>query len=115
MPLLTTTALLALTLHAVAGTTPDWTDGASTFPQYTSLTPDGDFVVFSDRGDLWSAPINGGTATRLTTHPANDLASAISPDGSLLAFESGRHGSANLFVMPIRTEDGRLLSDGAIR
>lgn len=114
-PLLATTTLLALNLHVVADTTPDWTDGASTFPQYTSLTPDGDFVVFSDRGDLWSAPINGGTATRLTTHPANDLASAISPDGSLLAFESGRHGSANLFVMPIRTEDGRLLSDGAIR
>ena len=29
----------------------------------------GDHVAFSYAGDLWLAPVTGGTATRLTAHP----------------------------------------------
>jgi len=87
----------------------------SGLPQYPSVTPDGSHVVWSASGDLFSAPIGGGAAERLTANPANDLGSAISPGGDLLAFESGRDGTTNLYVMPIVERDGRLLPDGPIR
>ena len=68
------------------------------YPQVPSLTPDASFAIFSWAGDLWSVPASGGAATRLTSHPADELASAVSPDGSMIAFESNREGSQNLYV-----------------
>ncbi|MCH2141720.1 MAG: S41 family peptidase [Phycisphaerales bacterium] len=87
----------------------------SSFPQYPSLTPDGAHLIYSDRGDLWTTPRTGGPATQLTSHPALELRSAISPDGSMLAFSSDRDGVTNLYVMPMRSEGDRLSSDGPIR
>ncbi len=84
------------------------------FPQYPALSPDGATLVFSWMGDLWGVPSGGGTAERLTSHPADELRSVFSPDGSLLAFESERDGARNLYVAPIgRSATG--LSLGAIR
>jgi len=68
-------------------------------PRFPSISPDGSEIVFSWRGDLWRAPVSGGTAVRLTSHPADELASAWSPDGSLIAFESERDGFRNLYLM----------------
>jgi len=87
---------------------------ASTFPQYPSLSPDGAFVVYSDRGDLWSVPAAGGAATRLTSHPASELRSAFAPDGSWIAFESDRDGQRNIYRMPVDVQDGRLAPAGPI-
>jgi len=70
-----------------------------TLPRYPSISPDGSQIVFSWRGDLWKVPIAGGHATRMTSHPFNDLQSAWSRDGKRIAFTSDRTGSANLFVM----------------
>ncbi len=92
----------------------DWTHTGG-FPQYPALTPDGGHVVFSDAGDLWSVPATGGTATRLTSHGANELASAVSPDGTHLAFESNRDGTTNIYVLPITVDTGRLVAAGGIR
>ncbi|MFM9958400.1 MAG: S41 family peptidase [Phycisphaerales bacterium] len=69
------------------------------FPRYPSISPDGKTVVFSWRGDLWSVPASGGTAARLTSHSANDLRSAFSPDGRTIAFNSARLGGGNIFLM----------------
>ena len=41
----------------------------------------GDRVVFSHGSDLWLAPAAGGTATRLTAHPGQELFAKFSPDG----------------------------------
>jgi tricorn protease len=68
-------------------------------PRFPALSPDGRDVVFNWRGDLWKAPANGGQAVRLTSNPADDLRAAWSPDGSLIAFESDREGTRNLYVM----------------
>lgn len=89
--------------------------GSVAFPEYPSLTPDGQFVVFAWAGDIWSSPVKGGMATRLTSHPADDRRSAISPDGRLLAFESDREGARNIYIAPlIRTAD-RLAAGDAVR
>ncbi|MEZ5979370.1 MAG: S41 family peptidase [Planctomycetota bacterium] len=79
------------------------------FPQYPSLSPDGSVCVFSSAGDLWAVPTTGGAAWRLTVHPALELSSAFSPDGKLLAFESNRTGTTNLFVSDVVRRDGRVI------
>ncbi|MDP6890820.1 MAG: S41 family peptidase [Phycisphaerales bacterium] len=106
-------ALILALLTAAPG--PDhWFDMEGGFPQYPSLDPSGDFVVYSDRGDLWTTPTSGGVANRLTSHPASELRSAISPDGQTLAFESDRDGTANIYTLPLTAEDGGLVAAGPI-
>ncbi len=73
--------------------------GVVDLPRYPAISPEGSVVVFSWRGDLWKAPISGGAAVRLSSHPANEGRSAFSPDGAQIVFESDRVGGRNLFIM----------------
>ncbi len=50
----------------------------------------GDTVVFLAEGDLWKVKVSGGAATRLTSHPGDEVSPAISPDGKTIAFVGGR-------------------------
>lgn len=97
------------------GATPVIAGGGVGFPQYPTLSPDGQVVVFAWGGDLWASPIEGGVATRLTVHPADERRSAFSPDGTMLAFESDRDGARNLYVMPISRSAGGGVVGGTSR
>ncbi|MHC4974543.1 MAG: S41 family peptidase [Planctomycetota bacterium] len=66
-----------------------------------ALSPDGTVLVFAWRGDLWRAPATGGTARRLTVHPAADRLPRFSRDGLRVAFVSDRAGSDQVFVMDL--------------
>jgi tricorn protease len=46
----------------------------------------GEKVVCSDAGELWRAPVAGGTARRLTAHPGRELFARFAPDGQWIAF-----------------------------
>ncbi len=70
------------------------------FPRGPALSPDGATVVFSYEGDLWSVPASGGTAQRLTAHPAYDKDPVYSPDGQWICFASDREGVFDLYVIP---------------
>ena len=80
------------------------------FPRFPSISPDGSQIVFSWRGDLWKVASGGGEAIRITNHPADENHSAWSPDGSRIAFESGRYGSTNLFIMNADGSDVRAVT-----
>lgn len=60
----------------------------------------GDRVAFMYAGDIWVAPANGGTATRLTTHPGLELFPKFSPDGRWIAFTGQYDGDEQVYVMP---------------
>ncbi|HBL27747.1 MAG TPA: peptidase S41 [Acidobacteria bacterium] len=60
----------------------------------------GDRVVFTYAGDLWSAPVAGGTALRLTAHPGLEMFARFSPDGRWLAFTGSYDGDEQVYVMP---------------
>jgi tricorn protease len=59
-----------------------------------------DRVVFSYAGDLWTADTQGGTATRLTSHPGLELFGKFSPDGRYIAFTAQYGGDEQVYVMP---------------
>jgi tricorn protease len=65
-----------------------------------ALSPDGKWLAFAWRGDLWLAPSGGGSIRRLTAHPQQDRDPVFSPDGQWLAFVSERSGSPQVYVMP---------------
>jgi len=65
------------------------------------VSPDGKTIVFDLLGDLYTLPIAGGTATRITSGSGFDGQPRFSPDGKTIVFVSDRSGSENLwFVDP---------------
>lgn len=75
-------------------------DRSIRMPNEPSLSPDGESIAFSWSGEIWTASTEGGHASRLTHHPANDSQPKFSPDGQRIAFVSDRSGSEQIFVMP---------------
>ena len=59
----------------------------------------GDRVVFCHAGDLWTASATGGTATRLTSHPGEELFPKFSPDGQWIAFTGQYDGDEQVYVV----------------
>ena len=87
-------ALLALLAAPAAAAEP------VRFADDPALSPDGETVAFAWRGDVWAVDAAGGTARRLTTHPAADARPRWSPDGATIAFDSDRDGTRQLYTMP---------------
>lgn len=82
---------------------------------YRQPTVSGDTVVFVAEGDLWTVPLAGGRASRLTTHTAAEANPAVSPDGKLLAFTARYEGPAEVYVMPLKGGRPRRLTFDAAR
>ena len=67
---------------------------------FPALSPDGSKILFSWKGDIWEASVEGGHSTRLTSHPAWDFAPQYTPDGKSVCFGSTREGGYQVFSMP---------------
>ena len=83
-------------------------------PRDPAISPDGRTIAFAWQGDVWTAAAEGGTATRLTLHPANDSSPFFSPDGRTIAFSSSRSGSSQIHVVPVAGGMPRQVSHGSI-
>ncbi len=73
------------------------------------ISPDGKLVAFSYLGDIWVVEAIGGVARPVTIHRAHDINPVFSPDGKWIAFSSNRHGSYNVFVIPVQSGKPRRL------
>ncbi len=69
------------------------------YARYPALSPDGTTIAFTYQGDIWTVPVTGGEATRLTVHEAEDIQPHYSPDGSMILFSSRRHNNYDVYVM----------------
>ena len=67
--------------------------------RYTAISPDGSKIAFTYNADIYLVNVNGGRATRLTSHSAYDAKPVWSHDGSKIAFSSNRYGNFDVFVM----------------
>jgi Tol biopolymer transport system component len=76
------------------------------------VSPDGKQIVFDLLGDLYSLPITGGKATRLTSGMAYDAQPRFSPDGKKIVFVSDRSGGENLWIMNADGKDTTALTTG---
>ena len=79
------------------------------------VSPDGRTIVFDLLGDLYTLPVSGGKATRLTSGPAFDVQPRFSPDGARIAFTSDRGGADNLWVMNADGSDPRAVTTETFR
>ncbi len=68
---------------------------------YPAPSPDAGQIAFCYQGDLWTVPVDGGTAQRLTVHEAIESYPVWSPDGKEIAFSSDRFGNTDIYIMPL--------------
>jgi len=79
------------------------------------VSPNGRTIVFDMLGDLYTLPIGGGTATRITSGPAYDIQPRFSPDGSHLSFTSDRSGGDNIWIAKANGSDPEQVTDESFR
>ena len=81
---------LLLTATLLAACCPAAADSPSRILRFPDLHRDR--VVFVHAGDLYTAPLAGGTAFRLTAHEGEELYPKFSPDGTRIAFSAEYNG-----------------------
>ncbi|MBD5355957.1 MAG: PDZ domain-containing protein [Bacteroides sp.] len=88
---LITLMLAAASLGAMATESPRWLRDAA-------ISPDGSTIAFSYKGDLFTVPANGGSATQITSNKGYDGMPVWTPDGKRIIFMSTREGSDDIFI-----------------
>ena len=69
--------------------------------RYPAISPDGNSIVFTYKGDLWLVPSSGGEAVPLTFHEAHDFMPVWSNDSKSIAFSSDRYGNFDIFSISV--------------
>lgn len=87
-------AILAI-LTASASDRPLWLRNCA-------ISPDGTTIAFAYKGDIFTVPVTGGSATQITSNPAFDNYPVWSPDSKWIAFTSKREGSFNVWMVSRR-------------
>ena len=71
----------------------------SSGPLDPAWSPDGRWIAFSMRGDIWKVPADGGEALAVTSGPAYHFEPAWSPDGARIAFSFQSTGNLEIGVV----------------
>jgi dipeptidyl aminopeptidase/acylaminoacyl peptidase len=85
------------------------------------VSPDGTWVAYvvsvtdfeenKRNSDIWIVPAAGGEARRMTTSEKSDNTPCWSPDGSRIAFLSGREGERQIYIIPLSGGEATRLTD----
>jgi len=76
------------------------------------VSADGKTIVFDLLGDIYTIPIGGGSAKRITSGSGFDGQPRFSPDGKSIVFVSDRSGSENLYLVDPEGQRVRPLTTG---
>jgi imidazolonepropionase-like amidohydrolase/Tol biopolymer transport system component len=74
------------------------------------VSPDGRTIAFDLLGDIYTLPIGGGRATRISAGLPYEAQPRFSPDGRQIAFTSDRGGGDNIWLMNIDGSNRRQLT-----
>ena len=82
--------------------------------QFTAdWVPDGGAVLFSDNGDIWVQPVNGGAPRPYVTGPGTANSARLSPNGRWMAYASDETGRFEIYLQSYPTPGRKvLISDG---
>ena len=83
---------------------------AASWLRTSAISPDGNTIVFTYKGDLYRVPSSGGPAVPLTLHEAHDYMPVWSHDGKSIAFASDRYGNFDIFIMPATGGEAKRLT-----
>src|SRR5262249_7552773 len=97
-PLRTAAALAALALAATMAPAQEPIRLART----PDISPDRKLVAFSYLGDIYTVATIRGTPRPVPSHPPHDLTPVSSPAGRPIPSAPNRHGSYDVFVVPVR-------------
>ncbi|MGB3152426.1 MAG: amidohydrolase family protein [Maribacter sp.] len=75
------------------------------------VSPNGKTIVFDMMGDIYTIPITGGEATRITTGMQYDVHPKYSPDGKTLVYISDKSGSDNIWTINLATKVDKQISE----
>lgn len=67
--------------------------------RYARISPDGQHIAFAYKGDIYTVPVKGGDAVRITSQPTFESHPVWSPDSKTLAFTSDRYGNNDIFIV----------------
>lgn len=76
------------------------------------ISPNGETLVFDLLGDIYTLPIEGGKATRITNGLAFDTHPKFSPDGKELLIVSDRSGGPNAWILDLESGDSTQVTKG---
>jgi imidazolonepropionase-like amidohydrolase/Tol biopolymer transport system component len=79
------------------------------------VSPDGRTIAFDLLGDVYTLPIAGGRATRISGGPAFEFHPRFSPDGERIAFVSDRDGNNNVWTMAPDGSDATKVTSEQVR
>ena len=83
---------MMIVISTTAQTNPLWM-------RFCAISPDGQTIAFSYKGDLFTVSSQGGKANLLTSNAAYDAYPVWSPDGQSIAFASAREGSLDVYLI----------------
>ena len=78
--------------------------------RYSAISPDGEHIAFTYKGDIYTVPTAGGAATAISYHEEHDFMPVWSHDGSQIAFASNRHGNMDVFVVNSKGGEAKRLT-----
>lgn len=69
--------------------------------RYNQISPNGDKIAFTYKGDIYVVDSKGGKAHQLTTSAAYDYSPIWSHDGNTIAFATDRNGNFDIYTMSV--------------
>ena len=74
-------------------------------------TPDGSRIVYSSGGSIWIINVDGSDPRQLTSGSTRDNQPAVSPDGTMIAYQSTGRRGADIHLMSIDGQQQRPLRE----
>ncbi|MDE6360076.1 MAG: DPP IV N-terminal domain-containing protein [Muribaculaceae bacterium] len=116
--LLTAAMAAALGIPSAMAQAPDSSldvapEGAPLWLRDVKISPNGDLIAFTYKGDIWTVPVSGGEARQLTVRDTYESSPVWSPDGKKIAFASDRNGNNDIYVMDAKGGNPRRLTSNS--